>query len=92
MSDDDLVEAVLGDLRELLGVSAAPLASLVRRWPRAFPLYLPGHLRKIERTKAAIGKLPGLALAGPSLGGIGIPACLSSGERAAAEVLDRLNP
>jgi len=92
MSDDDLVEAVLGDLRELLGVSAAPLASLVRRWPRAFPQYLPGHLRKIERTKAAIGKLPGLALAGPSLGGIGIPACLSSGERAAAEVLDRLNP
>ena len=42
--------------------------------------------------RAALSKLPGLALAGPSLGGIGIPACLTSGERAAAEVLDRLVP
>jgi len=90
MSDDKLVEAILGELAELLGFSAAPLGSLVQRWPRAFPQYLPGHLRKIERTLAALRGLPPFGLAGPSLGGIGIPACLTSGERAAVEVLDRL--
>ena len=90
ISDEELVERVLGELQELIGTSAPPLASLVQRWPRAFPQYLPGHLRKIERARAALGELPALGLAGPSLGGIGIPACLTSGEQAAVEVLDRL--
>lgn len=90
MSDEELVEAVLDELAELLGISAAPLESLVQRWPRAFPQYLPGHLRKIERALVALREIPPLALAGPTLGGIGIPACLTSGERAAVEVLDRL--
>ncbi len=91
MSDEELVDAVLVELRELIGASVPPLASLVRRWPRAFPQYLPGHLRKIERARAALSELPALELAGPSLGGIGIPACLTTGERAAAEVRDRLS-
>jgi oxygen-dependent protoporphyrinogen oxidase len=92
MSDEVLVAKVLGELRGLIGFSAPPNASLVQRWPRAFPQYLPGHLRKIERARAALAELPRFGLAGPSLGGIGIPACLTSGERAAVEVLDRLRP
>lgn len=91
MSDEDLVQAVRKDLRELIGASAPPLSSLVRRWPRAFPQYLPGHLRKIERAQAAVAELPALGLAGPSLGGIGIPACLTTGERAALEVRGHLS-
>ena len=91
MSDEDLVQAVLKDLRELIGTSTPPLSSLVQRWPRAFPQYLPGHLRKIERAQAALAELPALGLAGPSLGGIGIPACLTTGERAALEVRGRLS-
>jgi oxygen-dependent protoporphyrinogen oxidase len=90
MSDEELTDAVLGELRRLIGTAAPPLASLVQRWPRAFPQYLPGHLGKIERARAALSELPAIELAGPSLGGIGIPACLTSGERAALEVLDRL--
>jgi oxygen-dependent protoporphyrinogen oxidase len=91
MSDEDLVQAVLKDLRELIGTSAPPLSSLVQRWPRAFPQYLPGHVRKIERAQVALAELPAFGLAGPSLGGIGIPACLTTGERAALEVRDRLS-
>jgi oxygen-dependent protoporphyrinogen oxidase len=91
MSDEDLVQAVRKDLRELIGTSTPPLSTLVQRWPRAFPQYLPGHLRKIERAQTALAELPALGLAGPSLGGIGIPACLTTGERAALEVRDRLS-
>jgi oxygen-dependent protoporphyrinogen oxidase len=92
MTDLELVQAVVGELGELLEIAAPPLASHVQRWPRAFPQYLPGHLRKVERAQAALRELPAIALAGPSLGGIGIPACLTTGELAALEVLDRLNP
>jgi oxygen-dependent protoporphyrinogen oxidase len=92
MSDDELVGTVLRELRELIGASTPPLASLVQRWPRAFPQYLPGHLTRIERAKTALRALPGIELAGACLGGIGIPACVRSGERAAVTVLDRLRP
>jgi len=91
MSDEELAGSVLAELRQLLEIPTSPLASLVQRWPRAFPQYLPGHLNKIERARAALRQLPALGLAGPSLGGIGIPACLTSGERAAVEVLGRLS-
>jgi oxygen-dependent protoporphyrinogen oxidase len=91
MSDDELVQAVLKDMRELIGTSTRPLGALVQRWPRAFPQYLPGHLAKIERARSSLAELGTLEIAGPSLGGIGIPACLTTGERAAVEVRDRLS-
>ena len=90
MTDDELVARALAELHELIGAPVSPLASLVQRWPRAFPQYLPGHLRKIDRAKAALSAFPALELAGASLGGIGVPACVTSGERAAASVLARL--
>jgi len=92
MSDGELVDAVLGELRALCGVTAAPLGTWVQRWPQAFPQYLPGHLPKIGRAQTALAQLRAVEMAGPALGGIGIPACLTSGERAAVEVLDRLAP
>jgi protoporphyrinogen/coproporphyrinogen III oxidase len=90
MSDGELVGQVVGELRELIGASGEPLGSVVQRWPRAFPQYLPGHLRRIERVRAALAAEHALELAGASLGGIGIPACVTSGERAAAALLGRL--
>lgn len=90
MSDDELVARVVAELTELIRASAPPLASLVQRWPKAFPQYLPGHIEKIARARSALGGLPPLELAGASLGGIGIPACARSGEQAAMTVLDRL--
>ncbi len=90
MSDEELVPAVLDELAPLIGTTSPPLDSLVQRWPRAFPQYLPGHLGKIAKARAALRELPPIEIAGPCLGGIGIPACLTSGERAAVEVLDRL--
>ena len=58
-----------------------PLSHLADTWH-----LLGNQPKRIE----ALRDLPPLGLAGPSLGGIGIPACLTSGERAAVEVLDRL--
>jgi protoporphyrinogen/coproporphyrinogen III oxidase len=90
MSDGELVERVVDELGKLVGAPSRPLASSIQRWPRAFPQYLPGHLRRIERARAALSGAPRIELAGASLGGIGIPACVASGERAAMSVLGRL--
>lgn len=88
LSDGELASRASAEIRELLGIRAEPLASLVQRWPRSFPQYLPGHLPKVARVRAELAQVPGLAVAGPVLGGIGIPSCLSSGEEAAREILE----
>jgi len=46
----------------------------------------PGHLDRIARIEAAVGQLPGLALAGNYFSGIGVPDCVRTGQEAARRV------
>jgi oxygen-dependent protoporphyrinogen oxidase len=85
--DADLVDLVLGDLTDALGVADPPLDARVTRWGGGLPQYTVGHLGRVERVRAAVDGLPGLAVAGAAYDGVGVPACVASGERAAAEVL-----
>jgi protoporphyrinogen/coproporphyrinogen III oxidase len=84
--DDELVTAVLADLRELTGVSAAPVERIVTRWGGGLPQYGVGHTAAVSALIAAVGEMPGLAVAGAALRGVGIPATLDTA-RAAAEAI-----
>jgi oxygen-dependent protoporphyrinogen oxidase len=90
LSDDDLVRRVLVELDPILGLDAPPLETVVTRWPGAFPQYATGHLERVAGIEAAVGRHPGLAMAGAALRGVGIPACIDSGRRAAAAVLEHV--
>ncbi|HVC26335.1 MAG TPA: protoporphyrinogen oxidase [Acidimicrobiales bacterium] len=90
LGDGELVAAVRAELASLLGIVATPLDSLVWRWPASFPQYTSGHLARAARIAGLAEALPGLALAGAAYDGIGIPACVASGERAAAILGGRL--
>jgi oxygen-dependent protoporphyrinogen oxidase len=83
MSDAELEVALVGELAHFTGITAIPTDCHVQRWDRAFPQYAPGHAARIRGSRRRLGELPGVELAGASLGGIGIPACITSGERAA---------
>jgi oxygen-dependent protoporphyrinogen oxidase len=85
--DADLLAAVRGELRELLGVSATPILSRVARHPNAMPQYHVGHLDRIGRIESRLRALPGLYLAGSAYYGVGIPDCIRGGERAADRIL-----
>jgi protoporphyrinogen/coproporphyrinogen III oxidase len=91
LDDDALVAAVCRDLSEILGITAAPLEHRIERWPDSFPQYVSGHLARVERIRAAVTAIPGLALCGAAYDGIGIPACVESGA-AAALLADTLSP
>ena len=83
-SDAALVELVHAELAALLGGLPPPLAHHVQRWGGALPQYPPGHLDRVAAARAA---LPGtLGLAGAAYDGVGIPACVTSGQAAAAQV------
>jgi len=86
LHDGALVARVRSDLREILGIGDLPLASVVARWPRAFPQYVSGHLARVARIEKLVRAHPALTLAGAAFDGIGIPACVASGERAADSV------
>ncbi|MFI9002978.1 protoporphyrinogen oxidase [Streptomyces sp. NPDC053541] len=85
--DADLVDVSLKDLAAATGLAARPVATTVTRWIGGLPQYPVGHLARVERIRAAVAGLPGLALAGAVYEGVGIPACVASAERAADEII-----
>ncbi|MBT2440009.1 protoporphyrinogen oxidase [Streptomyces sp. ISL-36] len=88
--DADLVEASLKDLGAAAGLTARPVATTVTRWIGGLPQYPVGHLGRVARIREAVAELPGLRLAGAVYDGVGIPACIASGHRAADEITEEI--
>ncbi len=89
LDDETLLEGVLRDLRDLLGVVEPPHLSRIRRHPGSLPQYRLGHLERISEIEGRVESLPGLALAGNAYRGVGVSDCILSGQAAAARVLAR---
>lgn len=88
MSDEELRRVVISDAQRLLPGLPAPREVLLQRWPQALPQYDVGHTARVRDLRAA---LPGsVVVCGAAFDGIGLPACLRSGENAAAAVVQSL--
>jgi oxygen-dependent protoporphyrinogen oxidase len=83
LSDDAIIAVVRNELQQILGLRAAPLFAHVYKWKSAMAQYAVGHLERLDRIEHLCQQLPGLALAGNSYRGIGIPDCVRSGQKAA---------
>lgn len=88
--DEDLVKAVRADLAELTGITATPIDTVVTRWGGGLPQYGVGHLDVVAGIERAVAEVPGLAVAGATLHGVGIPACVATADAAAARVAAHL--
>ena len=86
-TDDELVAASLADLAEATGLRAQPVDSHVQRWGGGLPQYAVGHLDRVERIRADVARIPGLAVCGAAYDGVGIPAVIASARRAAVQVV-----
>ncbi|WP_274563369.1 protoporphyrinogen oxidase [Streptomyces spiramyceticus] len=85
--DDELVDVSLRDLGAATGLDARPVATEVTRWIGGLPQYPVGHPERVARVRAEVAKLPGLRVCGAAYDGVGIPACIASGQRAADEIM-----
>jgi oxygen-dependent protoporphyrinogen oxidase len=85
-SDVELVHRVWEELAVLMGVTGEPPASMVARWPEAFPQYRVHHLLRTTGVESAVARLGGIAVAGSAYRGVGIPACIASGKAAARAI------
>ena len=88
LDDDALVQRLVDDLGATMGLDGGVAASRINRWPSSFPQYALGHLTLVDEIEADLAELaPTLAVAGNALRGVGIPACIRSGQVAADRVL-----
>ena len=90
LSDDETAATVKRDLLAILGIDAEPQFVRIYRWQKAMAQYEVGHRDRVERIRSLLAEMPGLALAGNYLGGIGVPDCVRAGSEAAASVLAAL--
>ncbi|NIJ12668.1 oxygen-dependent protoporphyrinogen oxidase [Saccharomonospora amisosensis] len=87
--DEELVRLVRSDLAELTGCTAEPVDTLVQRWGGGLPQYGVGHLRRVRRIERAVAEIDGLEVAGATLHGVGIPACIATADAAVARLVGR---
>ncbi len=85
--DDEVFAAVAKDLRDIVGITAAPRFARVYRWRGAMAQYVRGHLARVHRIEELRRGIPGLELAGNAYRGIGVPDCIASGQVAATALL-----
>lgn len=88
--DGRLSDTVNAELSAILRISSKPLFTIIRRYPNAMPQYHVGHMELVEEINKGIRKLDGLEVAGNAFGGVGMPDCVNSGERAAERLLQSL--
>ena len=87
--DATLAATALEGLRSTMGIAVEPVGVRIGRWARSFPQYRPGHLDLVADVHRAADDAGPVALAGASLGGIGVPACIRQGRAAAQALLGR---
>ena len=86
-SDEAVLAAVTGELREIAGVTARARFSRIFRWPRSMAQYTVGHPARVAELEERVAAIPGLYLAGNAYHGIGIPDCVRMGKQAAEQIL-----
>ncbi|MEM6283224.1 MAG: protoporphyrinogen oxidase [Chloroflexota bacterium] len=87
-TDDEIVATAQQELREILGITAEPVMTRVKKLTAAYPQYDVGHSERIADIRA---KLPAvIELAGLTYGGVGIPDTIRGAKEAVERISKRL--
>lgn len=91
MSEEELKDVALQDIAKSLGITAEPVTAEVTKWHNNMPNYHLKHREIVDSLELELGqRYPNVLLAGCSYYGVGIPDCISNGEKAAQEIVARL--
>ncbi|WP_372631781.1 protoporphyrinogen oxidase [Cohnella sp.] len=88
LDDEAMIAAVRGDLRDLMGLEAAPEFAEITRLRRSMPQYPVGHVEAIADFRAKLAqRLPGVNATGAAFEAVGLPDCIAQGKQAAEALL-----
>ncbi len=82
LADDEMIETVIREMGELLGLGGRPVMTRVFRWPSGTPQLEVGHLERMRAVEKDIAAVPGLFLTGAGVRSTGIPDSVADGTRA----------
>ena len=88
LGDEEVVDLVRRELKEIMNFTAEPLFFRVHRWPASMAQYAVGHGGRVSAIEERLQDLPGLYLAGNAYSGIGISDCIRTGKSAAEKALE----
>ncbi len=89
MSDDEVKDRVVGEIKTLVPSFPDPLFCEIFRWPEAVCLSTPGQIRDVQKLKVALRDYGSLLLVGEYFGMPSVEAALTSGVKAAERLLNR---
>ncbi|WP_054955327.1 protoporphyrinogen oxidase [Paenibacillus dakarensis] len=91
MTVEELTRVALQDISVSLGLVAEPVIAEVTKWQDNMPNYHMKHKEIVDSLEQELDrKYPNVMLAGCSYYGVGIPDCISNGEKTANEIVRRL--
>ncbi len=91
MSEQELVEVALSDVKKAMQLTADPVERIVTNWSNNMPTYQITHPQTVQALEQKLSKeYSGLMLAGCSYYGVGIPDCIENGVQTANKIIERL--
>jgi len=90
LSEENLTELAMEDLRKLLGVKAEPIFKRLFVWKHAIAQYNVGYSEFLDTMNLIETEFPNMALAGSYRGGVGVSSCIENGLAAAEKLVRKL--
>ena len=91
-SAEDLLQLVVGEVGEVLGIRAEPVVQRVYRYTQGIPQYNVGHAARVQAIEKQRWRVPALYLTGNAYRGVGLNDCVRESQRISDDVLRRLCP
>jgi len=86
LPDEQLLDRVLSDLRDIMGLNAEPDFVSIYRHDQAIPQYRVGHADKLAAIDRQLEAFPGLVLTGNAFRGVSLNDCVLNADKTAQSV------
>lgn len=91
MTEEEMMQEALKDIELSLGITEKPVAYEVTKWMNSMPYYHINHHQIVKSLEQKLAeRYPRVILAGCSYYGVGIPDCISNGERTAEIIVEQM--
>jgi len=87
LPDDQLLDRILANLKDIMGIANAPEFVSVYRHQQAIPQYLVGHAERLRIIDEELQKFPGLVLTGNAFRGVSLNDCVLNAMKTAQSLL-----
>jgi oxygen-dependent protoporphyrinogen oxidase len=87
LPDEQLLDRVFSDLRDIMGLCAEPEFVKIYRHPKAIPQYRVGHADRLAAIEKELEGFPGLVMTGNAFRGVSLNDCVLNASKIAQRIV-----